>query len=299
MSISLIEKAILKTLSYFDIFKFPLKEEELYNFLFDIKIEKKEFKRKLNELLKEGIVQSKDGYIYLIGRDSLVKLRKLGEKRAKALLKRGKLLIRIISSFPFVRAIMISGDLSKGVAGKKSDIDYFIIAKSKRIFFLRFLLVTFKRFFLFNSYKYLCPNYIISDKDLEIKEKNIFFAVEIASLLPLYNIFYYDLFLENNRWINNYLPNFKRNGSKSYHPVSLKLKYFLEKIFSHNFFDKLEKKLLFFTKSYFEKKYEDKSNIKDIIVKGINENSAKIHPRDTLSIIEREFEKRLKRLNLV
>ncbi len=297
MSGSSIEKSILKTLCYFDIFKFPLKEEELYNFLFDIKIEKKEFEKKLNELLKEGLIQSKDGYIYLKGRESIVKIRKFGEKRAKTLLKRGKLLIRIVSSFPFVRAIMISGDISKGVAGKKSDIDYFIIARSKRVFFLRFFLVAFKRFFLFNSYKYLCPNYIISDKDLEIKEKNIFYAVEIASLLPVYNTFYYDLFLESNSWINTYLPNFKRNGNKSYPPLFLKLKYFLEKIFSYSFFDKLEKKLLVLTKNYFEKKYKD--NIRDIIVKGINENSAKIHPRDTVSIIEREFEKRLKRLNLI
>ena len=93
---------------------------------------------------------------------------------------------RLIFHFPFTRAIMISGSLSKNYADEASDVDYFIIVKPGRLWIARTLLIIYKRIFLMNSKKYFCVNYFIDEDHLEIEEKNLFTAVELTTLIPIH-----------------------------------------------------------------------------------------------------------------
>jgi hypothetical protein len=50
-------------------------------------------------------------------------------------------------------------------------------------------------------------NYYIDEEMLQIKEKNIYTAVEIATLLPLRGIEVFKEFFKQNDWSKNFLPN--------------------------------------------------------------------------------------------
>ena len=78
---------------------------------------------------------------------------------------------KFISKFPYVRAILLSGSISKGYMDKDSDVDYFIITQPNRLWVTRLLLMLFKKIFLFNSRKVFCINYFVDSEKLEIEEK--------------------------------------------------------------------------------------------------------------------------------
>jgi hypothetical protein len=151
------------------------------------------------------------GYYFLRARGREVVQRRAGrERNANRLWKIARIPAQIIKRFPFVRGVFVSGDLSKNTAGPESDIDFFIVTAPGRLWIARTLLVLFKKVFLFNNKKYFCLNSFISEDHLRLEEQNLFLATEIAHLKPLYNSKLLQRYLEENRWIRNYFPNFDR-----------------------------------------------------------------------------------------
>ena len=97
---------------------------------------------------------------------------------------------------------------------EKSDLDFFIITAPKRLWIARTLLVMYKRFFLFNSHKYFCVNYFVDEDHLEIEEKNLFTATELATVIPLYGQVHYTNLLKANPWLKRFFPNYTpRSGA--------------------------------------------------------------------------------------
>jgi len=140
----------------------------------------------------------------------------------------------IAAKFPFVRAVFISGSLSKHVMKPDSDIDFFIITEPGKLWVCRTLLTVYKKLILGNSYRNFCLNYFIDSNNLEIPDKNIFTSTEVAFLLPMYNYSVYELFMSKNSWIRAEFPNFKlRQNDFDAHPRSSKklLEFFLNNRF--------------------------------------------------------------------
>lgn len=107
---------------------------------------------------------------------------------------------RFIARFPYIRAVFVSGSLSKHSMKPDSDVDFFLITTPGRLWLARTLLVLFKKIFLFNSHKYFCVNYFIDTQHLEIEEQNLFTATEIVTLLPMYGGDWYQAFCRENQW---------------------------------------------------------------------------------------------------
>jgi hypothetical protein len=161
-----------------------------------------------------------------------------------------------------------------------SDVDYFIITHPNRLWVTRLLLMMFKKVFLFNSRKVFCINYFVDTETLEIEEKNIFTATELATLIPTYGKELYDELYNKNSWIRDFYPNFPKRDNKiiSSKQNSLIQKVF-EKILSNSFGDKLDD----FAMSLFEKsnhkKYSD-YNSKDFKVAfKTSKRESKHHPK--------------------
>jgi hypothetical protein len=114
----------------------------------------------------------------------------------------------VIKRFPFVRGIMVSGDLSKNLATKGSDVDFFIITSPDRLWIARALLILFKKVFLFNSKKFFCLNTFLSSDRLTLDDKNIYVAAEVAYLKPMFNLRLFEEFRQANSWILDFFPNF-------------------------------------------------------------------------------------------
>ncbi len=202
-----ISSATVKALLYFDIFDYPLTFDEIKRFQPKEINAPNTLKSILNDLVSKGLV-SYFRHFYFFGHHyEKVDKRLTGNLTAERMLKSAKWVSRFIQSFPFVRCVCISGSLSKGFMNEKSDIDFFIITKPNRLWIARTLLIAFKKFFLFNSSRYFCVNYLIDTDHLEIPDQNLFTATELLTLKPMTNPELFEDFLKQNTWAFRFLPN--------------------------------------------------------------------------------------------
>ncbi len=204
-----LQQNILSTLLYYDIFSYPLTLQEVFMFLPVNTVGRDEVRKELSDLKRRRIVREHHGYYVLASRDvALIRRRREMELRAHRLWKIARFMTSLIKCFPFVRAVFVSGDLSKNVSDKGSDIDFLVITRPKRLWITRACLVLFKKIALGNRRKFFCINYYLSEDALEIRERDVYVATEIAHLKPLHNYPMYAKFMRHNVWIKQYYPNY-------------------------------------------------------------------------------------------
>ncbi|WP_276132995.1 nucleotidyltransferase domain-containing protein [Polluticoccus soli] len=200
---------IIDALRYFHIFRFPLFIGELQKYL-GTRITIEELKVVLHELVaSRELFVYKD--LYMLENDrSLADARLKSIKKAAIRMKEAYRSGAIISRFPFVKAVCISGSLSKGYADDRSDIDFFIITEKNRLWICRSLLHIFKKFtFLNNTQHSYCMNYFLDESKPCLEEQNRFTGTEIVTLIPLYDEGVFASFIEaNNNWVEPLFPNF-------------------------------------------------------------------------------------------
>jgi len=124
------------------------------------------------------------------------------------MLKTADRIAQFLFCFPFVKGIAVSGSLSKNFADDQSDIDFFVITEKNKLWLARTFMHAFKKIaILLKKQDMFCMNYYISEELLQIKEKNIFTATEVCTLLPLRGITVFQQFFRENSWSKNFLPN--------------------------------------------------------------------------------------------
>jgi hypothetical protein len=228
-------------MAYFDIFHYPLAIEDVCWFL-DKEATQEEVRQELEALVRGGQL-FRSGPFYSLQNDPALATRRLrGEARADELLSIANRGGRLLYQFPFVRGIFISGSLSKRCADEKADIDYFIITKANRIWIARTLMHLFKKLTYLRGHQHrYCMNYFIDEEALEIKEKNIFTAVELLTLMPVCGNGGLTQFFRANEWTSDYLPHYSdRIRQAQGESRSSWLKRTIEKLFDHRFGDRLE-----------------------------------------------------------
>jgi hypothetical protein len=213
-----IYKAVIRTLSYSDVFDYPLQKKEIWKFLnLRSKINKKDFQKSLNNMTEEGYIEKRRGYYFLAGRKKILSIRHSRRRISSCKLKIARKASKILSFIPTVKLIAVSGSLSLKNARASDDIDFFIITSSNTLWITRFLVNTLllltgsKRSVKdFHGTNLICPNLFITQDSLRLscERQNLFSAREISQLLVLFernNI--YEKFISANPWIKKYLPN--------------------------------------------------------------------------------------------
>jgi hypothetical protein len=273
------EIGVIRTLLYFDIFNYPLNENEILEFHPHAQRENLIIDAIQSLAEKEFIFKLNDFYS-LHSSFSLAERRQVGNQIANKRLKTAKRFGSIISKFPFVRAVMLSGSISKNFMDEDSDIDYFIVTTPGKLWLTRGLLAVFKRLFLFNSHKFFCTNYFIDSDSLEIEEKNIYTAIEISTLIPVHGRNLYRQFVERNRWIKHHLPNNGHYKDSNVRDEESSIQKITEKIFTGASGDKLNRFFYRVAKKRWEKKYKDLYSPEDFSIAFKSEpNVSKNHPR--------------------
>ena len=255
-----LDTGCLQCLRYFGIFKYPLTAEEVHRF----NLAPSDFelvKSALENLVKNGTINRIERFYLHENKKEWIEERNKGNQRAyKVLAKSGKY-VSIIARFPFVRGIAISGSLSKFYASEKTDIDYFIITDSNRLWIARTLLHVFKKLtFITGHQHYFCMNYFVDTDALEITHQNQYSAIEVATVLSVYNSPLIDKFRIKNDWISKFLPNNESTNNYEYvipdrkHPG----KRFIEKLINFCFPDRLNKRLMNLTDKKWRRKWKRK-----------------------------------------
>lgn len=192
-------------LAYYDLFDYPLTLAELQRFV--PKRDAGETRHALQQLLRAGAVFRSGDFYALRDDPGLARRRLVANHRAEPLLARAEKLSRALVRFPFVRAVLISGSLSKGCAAPGADIDYFIITAPGRLWTARTCMHLRKKLSYFSGRQHdYCMNYYIDEEALEIREKNLYTAMEIVTLLPMRGAGIVERFFAANAWTENFFP---------------------------------------------------------------------------------------------
>ncbi len=221
-----LESAILKTISWFDLFDYPLTSREIHQYLWKNESKFHEVEKALveSDSLKRKL-SSKEAFYFLNGRDT-VKTRKSRYVYAERKFKKALRICRIFTMLPWIKMIAICNTLGISNARDESDIDLFIIVSQNRIWATRFCVVGFLRVFglrpLLNRFgskrEYrkdkIDASFYATENELNLQSvaindgEDIYLAYWIHSLVPIYDVDKtYKRFMEFNSWTRSFIPN--------------------------------------------------------------------------------------------
>jgi hypothetical protein len=196
-------RAIFHTLAYSDVFDYPLTAGEVYLYLTSMSASLEEVTQALaNETLFARVGE----YFTLRGREKIVETRERRAEIAEHLWRKAARYGKIIAGLPFVRMVAVTGSLAMNNTDKGKDIDYMIVAEPGRLWLCRALSLLVTRFAKLEEVS-LCPNYLVTTKALEFKERSLYVAHELAQMIPLSGMEIYQEIRRLNGWTVDYLPN--------------------------------------------------------------------------------------------
>ena len=114
ITISSLGKSIIKTLAYYDIFDYPLNLTEIYQNLGTNSVSLSDIQNEIEYLCDAGLTFEKNKFYLLRNNPNFISRRLQGNRLAEKKLNSAYRMTRFISKFPYVRAVLLSGSISKG-----------------------------------------------------------------------------------------------------------------------------------------------------------------------------------------
>jgi predicted nucleotidyltransferase len=253
----------------------------------------------LSSLLFEKIIFKLDEFYSLQNKPVLAERRRRGNLRAVDQLSIARRAAKILSCFPFVRSIAVSGSLSKHFAEENSDIDFFIITTANRLWIARTCMHLLKKLsFIVGKQNWLCMNYYVDETEMEIVEKNAFTAMEIVTLIPMHGMNCFQKFMEANSWVNNFFPEQAITTTENMKFEKVFIRKFIEKIFNSQLGDTIEKWLMNLT----DKRWKKKARQEKVNDHGtklgmmVNPHFSKQDPKNFQAKVVQQYERSVKQL---
>lgn len=212
LPLSPLQRAVVLTAVYSDLFNYPLAEHELHRYLVLQSVDCDELAAAVDSLLGRHLERHGD-LVCLTGRGDIVETRRrrneLAERRWATATRYARWLARV----PFVRLVAVCGSQAAGNPEEKSDLDFFCVTAAGRLWFVQICAMALRHVAGLFSLR-VCPNYFLTDDNLGLDTHDLFRAREVAQTVPLYGGEVYDAFLEANRWSTELLPNKHRHDDR-------------------------------------------------------------------------------------
>lgn len=216
-----LEKAIIATIVYYDVFDYPLTVVELWKWLImnDMTGQRSVSIYDIQQALMEDILQLKleveHGFYYLKGRQTIITTRMDRYRLAERKYQRAKKIIRRLRFIPFVKMIGVCNTLAYNNSRPQADIDLFIITTPGRIWLVRFFVAGFLKVFGLrpsqtHTQDTLCASFFTDTQHLNMEKltiaDDIYLPYWVAQVVPVYDEGVYASFVSENSWIEATLP---------------------------------------------------------------------------------------------
>ncbi len=199
-------RAILNTLTYADIFNYPLTAEQIHRYLPGFSATPQSVTDQSGCLAADGVIARVGDFYMLAGREDIASLRIDRQRSAEQLWPLAINFARTIASLPFVRMVAVTGSLAVDNVNRSGDIDYLIVTVPGRLWLCRLLVLIVVRLASWRGVR-LCPNYFLSENAIELSDRNLYTAHEFAQMIPLFGLDIYQGMRTANPWIQYFLPN--------------------------------------------------------------------------------------------
>lgn len=208
---------IIRTLTYADIFNYPLTLPEIHHWLIS--------KFSVITSLSGRITQT-GNYYTLPGRSHLVKLRQARSRFSQEKLQLAHRVGEWLKSIPTIKLVAVTGALAMRNSDPNDDIDLMIVTSPNTLWLTRLLVVPLisliakrrkpqtisHKPLAISDANSICLNLWLDETALAVPspKRNLYTAHEVAQIKPLWNRGRtYQQFLSANRWISRYLPNIR------------------------------------------------------------------------------------------
>jgi hypothetical protein len=198
-----LSRAVFHTLAYADVFDYPLTAPEVYRYLTSARAS---FEEALHTLANENLFARVGDYYMLRGREGILGIRQRRARVAARLWPGAVRYGRLIAQLPFVRMVAVTGSLAMNNTEAGNDVDYMIVTAPNRLWTCRALSLLVARAAKLEGIR-LCPNYLITTEALELNERSLYVAHELAQMIPLSGMDMYHELRRLNDWTAEYLPN--------------------------------------------------------------------------------------------
>ena len=202
-----LERAILRTVAYADVFDYPLTAEEIHRYLIGVRAARPEVEACLDGGgLSAGRLSRRDEYYTLPGREQLAALRRERGAVAARLWPKAVRYGRAIARLPYVRMAAVTGALAVDNVAAGADLDYLVVTAPGRLWCCRAMVILLVRWAALHG-DTICPNYFLSEAALVYRGPGLYAAHEMAQMVPLAGMGVYRRMIRLNPWVGDYLPN--------------------------------------------------------------------------------------------
>lgn len=219
-----LEKSVLATIAYFDVFDYPLTVGEIWKWLYSEKTEADSptigeiWKILENSQLLKSLVQSSRGFYFLKNREELLDIREARYILSLKKIKRARRVAGFLKFISGIKMIALCNSLAWTNAREESDIDFFIVTEKSKIWTTRFWAAGFLQIFGLrpnkkNNKDKICLSFFVDEESLDLEplavgEPDIYLIYWAAQLQPLFDREgVYQKFWQANFWIKKFLPN--------------------------------------------------------------------------------------------
>jgi len=222
-----LQRSILASLSYFDVFDYPLKVDELWRWLYVLEppdrkeilgVSADDIDRALSSVEMQSFTERVGQYIVLRGRRQVIALREQRYRDNQRKWQRAFLAAKVIRFLPFVQFVAVVNTLAIDNARPESDIDFLIVVRQGRMWLTRFLVTVavqalgIRRHGLRIADR-ICLSFYMSDSNLNLKPLRLsgqtdtyltYWATQIVPLFDRGGL--YRRFVNDNLWLTQRLP---------------------------------------------------------------------------------------------
>ena len=198
--------AIVRAVAYADVFNAPLPRSRIFRSI-DCPATAAEIDALLDEpAWAAGLLDIGADDVTLAGRHELrstrADRRQISRRRWVSARRAG----RLLGALPFIRFVAVSGSLAVDEADADADIDLFLVTADGRLWLARRLVVGVVRLAALVKVP-LCPNYLVAESAIELDDRTIFVAHELAQLVRVGGAASQSALIARNAWAARLLPN--------------------------------------------------------------------------------------------
>lgn len=215
-----LKESILKTIVFYDLFDCPLTPFEIWSYC-GIKCGLADVMEALDDIRH---LEEKSGFYFLRGREEIVAVRLRNYNYANRKFKRALRVARLFKLIPWIRMIAVGNQMGANNLRDESDIDFFIITETKRIWITRWFCAGIAKILKLRPQPNkkrdtICLSFYITSEDMDTRQlmlkdgvcHDIYYINWLANLVPIYDKDdTYGAFIKANSWLSDYLPNWQR-----------------------------------------------------------------------------------------
>ncbi len=209
------ETAVHATVSYADVFDMPIALVHLHRYLVGGSLSLAAISTLVDHMVDKGRLSRRGDAIYLSGRDEVLQVYDERTARADTMWRDAEKWGRRVGRVPFVRMVAVTGGLAVDSVADHDDIDFFVVTRPGRLWLTRLMIIALGRVAQRHDIE-LCPNFLVADTAIEMDERKIYVARELAQMVVIVGDDLCQEVRRRNSWMFEFLPNATVEGDRSH-----------------------------------------------------------------------------------